>query len=70
MTHVQLDYYNTMMYYVGMLEYHFENSYIAKVEDFCDAYPEDVDVFGIARDLVFFLQVKFLAGKEENLSSN
>jgi len=53
-------YYNTMMYYVGMLEYHFENSYIAKVEDFCDAYPEDVDVFGIARDLVFFLQVKIV----------
>ncbi|CBY18642.1 unnamed protein product [Oikopleura dioica] len=53
-------YYNTMMYYVGMLEYHFENSYIAKVEDFCDAYPEDVDVFGIARDMVFFLQVRIL----------
>ena len=65
MTHVQLDYYNTMMYYVGMLEYHFENSYIAKIEDFCDAYPEDVDVFGIARDLVFFLQVKFLAGRRK-----
>jgi len=53
-------YYNTMMYYVGMLEYHFENSYIAKVEDFCDADPEDVDVFGIARDLVFFLQVRIV----------
>ena len=46
-----------MMYYVGMLQFHLENSYQGKIEDFCDAYPEEIDIFGIARDIVFFLQV-------------
>lgn len=58
MTRVNLDYYNTFMYYVGMLDYHVANSYFLKLEDFCDAYPEEVDVFGLTRDLVFFLQVR------------
>ena len=57
------------MYYVGMLEYHYENSYVAKVEDFCDAYPEDVDVFGIARDLVYFLQVHSQARLNDDLDN-
>ncbi|CAG5105616.1 Oidioi.mRNA.OKI2018_I69.chr1.g2291.t1.cds [Oikopleura dioica] len=53
-------YYDTMMYYVGMLQFHLENSYQGKIEDFCDAYPEEIDIFGIARDIVFFLQVQIL----------
>ena len=44
-------------YYIGMLLYEIDD----KKYDFCGADPENLDSFGISRDLVYFLQVCFFS---------